>query len=824
MPKIYLISFLFFFSSGFANAQQTIQGIPWTGDYGITLTVDQIMAQAVEFPTKLKIPREHELRLRKKKNPDAPEISSFPPTGNINHRDGGGYSAAATQNLGSNFTGPTIAGWIPPDCNGAAGPTQVLVVANGTIRVYDKAGVLGLLNVTTDVFFNSVRNGSTTSDSHIRYDRLTQKWFVVAINTAGTNNRVMLAVSSGPLITGTASFTFFQFQHNLAPPAGDAGKFLDYPTLGIDANALYIGGVRFAATFDGCPVFVVRKSSVTGPGPVVVTAFRTAGGTASGICVPQGVDNDDPAATEGYFVGVDAGVYSQLDFVRINNPGGVPTLTTLPNLTVPANNNPLLQLHAGAAANRRLDGLDDRLFAAHVMKNKLTGVTTLWTSHSTRVNSSGVASGTMNRNASRWYQIGNMTGTPTLVQSGTLYDNAAANYRGFWISSIAMSGQGHAVLGCSSASVVNYADVAVAGRYSSDAAGSLQPFVLATASSTAYNVQATDGQRWGDYSQVVVDPNDNMTMWMFQEFCNATNSFGERVVQIIAPAPPPTASLNPLPPVGVGTPIIVNIIANSTPNNTGFFDPGSDAGGPGFANHITASVTGGITVNSITFIDATHVNISLNTSLAVSGTYVITITNPDGQSTTINITVNSALPVELISFTAESNNKNVLLNWTTASENNSDYFIIEKSKDTRSFIETGKVKAAGSSTSVMHYSFTDHQPYSGLSYYHLKQTDFNGEYMFSGLVPVRFGNDAFELLSVFSDFSDQSIEIYLNAESNEKIDYRLVDVFGKIVFDGSLMSKRGVNAIVFNGESLARGIYFLSISNGRNNLSKKLLY
>jgi hypothetical protein len=826
MRHLYILA-VFVFLSQFSFSQQQN-----SGNYGITLTVEQIMAQQQLLndgkPKTPQIPREHELHLRKRKNPEAPEISSFPVIDNSMNHGGGNNSIAATQNIGSNFLGPVIAGWIPPDCNGAAGPTQILVVANGTIAVYSKTGVLGGLNVSTNTFFNSVRNASNTSDSHIRYDRLTQRWFVVAINTTATNNRIMIAVSSGPTIVNTTSFTFFFAQHNLIPPAGDANKFLDYPTLGVDANALYIGGVRFTATFDGTPVYVVQKSSILAAGPMVINAFRNAGAIATGIVVPQGVDNDDPAATQGYFVGTDAGVFSRLNFIRVNNPGSVtPTITNLTPLNVPANNYPILQVHLGqAAANRRLDGLDDRLFAAHVMKNKLTGVTTLWAAHTTVVNNTGVASGTMDRNAMRWYQIGNMTtATPTLIQSGTLFDNAAANPRGFWNGSIAMSGQGHAVSGFSTAGTNFRADAAVAGRYSADVAGSLQPFVSATASSTAYNAQMVDGQRWGDYSQVVVDPNDNMTMWTFQEYCNGNNSWGERVIQLIAPAPPPPASLNPLATVGITASVTVNIVASSTPNNTGFFDPGPDVGGPGFANHITASVTGGITVNSITFIDATHVNIDLNTSAAVPGTYVITITNPDGQITTINITVTgSPLPVELLSFTAQTIDKTVLLKWITASENNNYNFIVERSKDAVYFEDIGKVKGAGSTTTATHYIFSDEHPFNGISYYRLKQTDFNGEFVFSNVVSVKFGKETFSLVSAYADYENHTVNIFLNENAAEIVTYEFTDVFGKIISKGSQNVVEGVNKIVIDGKLLARGIYYVTVANGKSTFSTKILY
>ncbi len=803
-----------------AIAQQVITGTPITGEQGVTLTVDQIMAMEHPMPFKhIRIRREHEAHLNKAANPDAPAISSYPPTDNTGERNGGDNSINATQTIGASWRSVTLSisgGWIPPDCNGATGPTQVLACANTRIQVFDKAGVLGPLDVDLNTFFTSVRNGSGVSDTHIRYDRLSQRWFVVTINVASSKNRVCIAVSSGPVITGTASFTFFYFVESAV-----TGEFFDYPTLGVDKNALYIGGNRFAPGFTGSMVFVVQKSSILGAGPIVFTPFRGVATGASGIYTPQGVDNDDPSATEGYFVGTDAAVYSQLDFVRITTPGGVPAAVIMPNLTVPTTTGPISQVTGGTAT--RLDGLDDRPFAAHVMKNKLTGVTTLWTAHNIQVNNVGVASGTGGRNGSRWYQVGNMTGTPTLVQSGTLYDGAASNMRGFWIPSIAMSGQGHALLGSSTTSAVNFADAQVAGRYSCDALGTLQPFALATSSGAAYNLGGTT--RWGDYSQVVVDPNDNMTMWAFLEYCDVGNDWAVRVVKLMAPPPPPTASLTPLSnrPCGSSS-ILVNIVATSTPNCTGFFDPGPDVGGPGFANHISSSISGGgISVNSTTFVDATHVNISLNATTCVPGTYTITITNPDGQTTSIPITFIGGLPVELISFTAQPTDKNILLKWATASETNSDYFSIEKSRDAKQFEKIGTVKGAGNTTTLTEYTFVDEHPLPGISYYRLHQVDFNHAEDWSKVVSAEFGKVS-GVDGIYTDYSKQTINIYLNYDDAENVTYRVVDVLGNINVSGAFTSSVGSNLITIDSKQLVHGVYFLTVSTPQNILTKKIFY
>src|SRR5262249_10144588 len=139
-----------------------------------------------------------------------------------------------------------------------------------------KNGVLGPLNTTTDNFFNSVKtSGSGTTDPHVRYDRLSRRWFVVMIDDIIRNNRVLIAVSSGPVITSSSSFTFFSFQHNTVAPTGDNNLFADYPTLGVDQHALYIGFNLFNTSddYEGTTGFVVNKTNLLA-GNLRVTAFR----------------------------------------------------------------------------------------------------------------------------------------------------------------------------------------------------------------------------------------------------------------------------------------------------------------------------------------------------------------------------------------------------------------------------------------------------------------------------------------------------------------------------------------------------------------------
>src|SRR3989442_1408967 len=101
-------------------------------------------------------------------------------------------------------------------------------------------------------------------------------------------------------------------------------------------------------------------------------------------------------------------------------------------------------------------------------------------------------------------------------------------------------------LGCSYASSNDFAGIATAGRLRTDPLGTIQAPTLAVVSASAYNIsESPNPHRWGDYSQTVVDPNDDMTFWTFQEYCNSVNSWGVQAVQLKAPPPATPVSAAP---------------------------------------------------------------------------------------------------------------------------------------------------------------------------------------------------------------------------------------------------------------------------------------
>ncbi|MGB0888064.1 MAG: T9SS type A sorting domain-containing protein [Vicingaceae bacterium] len=188
-----------------------------------------------------------------------------------------------------------------------------------------------------------------------------------------------------------------------------------------------------------------------------------------------------------------------------------------------------------------------------------------------------------------------------------------------------------------------------------------------------------------------------------------------------------------------------------------------------------------------------------------------------------NITVGSTsptvLPVELITFSASPKEKNgkyaVILNWRTATEINNDYFTIERSSNGRDFEEVAKVSAVGNSSDINNYITVDEKPYEGLSYYRLKQTDFNGKFEYFDLVAVNISNVTD--LKVYPNPVSSEMTISMRSKlDNSFVKLNIYNTQGELILQQDKMLSEGMNAVEINMAEYAQGLYFVSLEhNGK---------
>jgi len=184
----------------------------------------------------------------------------------------------------------------------------------------------------------------------------------------------------------------------------------------------------------------------------------------------------------------------------------------------------------------------------------------------------------------------------------------------------------------------------------------------------------------------------------------------------------------------------------------------------------------------------------------------------------------SPLPVELLSFDARCANNKVKLNWVTASETNNDYFTIERSKDNNIFEKVLDYPGAGNSNHLISYSAIDDSPYAGNSYYRLKQTDFDGIFTYSGIVPVSCGQEQdFDLISVIQGTHDHEIEMTFVAVGGEQYTYGVYDITGKLMMESAGVAASGINEVHIEMGFIAESLYMVTLQTSEKSFSRKVV-
>ncbi len=182
------------------------------------------------------------------------------------------------------------------------------------------------------------------------------------------------------------------------------------------------------------------------------------------------------------------------------------------------------------------------------------------------------------------------------------------------------------------------------------------------------------------------------------------------------------------------------------------------------------------------------------------------------------------LPVALVTFDAFPHGNQVHLSWTTASQNNNDYFTIERSADGIAFNEVANIDAAANGNQIINYSLTDQHPYNGTSYYRLKQIDFNGKFTYTNMEAVTM-KDNFDY-SIFPNPSQgTNTFISIHGTKDDNINVSVYDDIGRVVFSKSIIfdQTESNTVAIETAHKLASGLYSVIIKSNQKSEVGKLI-
>jgi hypothetical protein len=208
-----------------------------------------------------------------------------------------------------------------------------------------------------------------------------------------------------------------------------------------------------------------------------------------------------------------------------------------------------------------------------------------------------------------------------------------------------------------------------------------------------------------------------------------------------------------------------------------------------------------------------------------TGYYYADITIAGNRTITAPIwyTRNTAVPLQLLSFTASVNSiKQVSLNWITSNEINSKVFITEKSLDGITFISFDSV-AAFNNSSTNHYSINDKILLEKTTYYRLKQIDLNGKYTYSNTIAVNLSNLNINSVSLYPNPVKNTMNLGITSTANCKVAFMITDVAGRIVLHSNADLLKGSQNNMLDVSKLSPGNYQITVLWNNQRVTQKLI-
>ena len=184
-------------------------------------------------------------------------------------------------------------------------------------------------------------------------------------------------------------------------------------------------------------------------------------------------------------------------------------------------------------------------------------------------------------------------------------------------------------------------------------------------------------------------------------------------------------------------------------------------------------------------------------------------------------------PVSIVSFNGKQEKQVNVLQWTTASEINNDYFTIEKSPDGDDFEIFATVEGSGNSNTEKNYHCTDNEPFEDVAYYRLKQTDFDGTYSYSGIVSVQTDTipEQQMVYNIHPSPANNVLHFIAGMPENSEVTVKITNSAGQTVLRKPFTCPAGKNELSLDVSGLPEGVYFINMetTSGRSPDSKMLM-
>lgn len=184
----------------------------------------------------------------------------------------------------------------------------------------------------------------------------------------------------------------------------------------------------------------------------------------------------------------------------------------------------------------------------------------------------------------------------------------------------------------------------------------------------------------------------------------------------------------------------------------------------------------------------------------------------------------TTLPLTLGDFNAVRQNNSIQLNWLTRSEENTNYFEVERSADGVQFSPIGRIPAAGQSTDTRHYQFTDIQPLGGTGFYRLRMTDQDQTFRYSKIVAVRQAREGSDLhVQLFPNPASSLLQWQIQSSRIQMATVQIHNGAGLLYYQQQIRLAEGLNSNSIPLSHLPPGFYLLTVDTGEGRRAERFL-